>query len=366
MVEHLKNGVFSVRICWNTENGVLVQMNEYVIALDAMGGDNAPDAIVRGAVSALRSMPDIRILLAGPQERLEGLLADANDVRGRIEILNAAQVIEMDESPMLAVRTKRDSSLVAAMNAVREKRAGAVVSAGSTGAVLAGGMFKIGRIPGVERPAIAPVFPGVQKDVLLLDAGANVDCQSRYLLQFGLMGAAYMKGVKRVQNPKVGLVNIGTEAEKGNKLVKETFALMEKQTAYRFGGNLEARDIMTGDFDVAVADGFAGNLILKNTEGIAKALFTILKTELMASLPSRIGAMLAKPAVRRVKNRMDYNQVGGAPLLGVEGAVIKAHGSSGDAAIANAIAQARGMLEGDVVGKIREGLKAIENMQTEN
>ena len=366
MTRYLKNGVFSVRICRNTENGVLVQMNEYVIALDAMGGDNAPDAIVRGAVSALRSMPDIRILLAGPQERLEGLLADANDVRGRIEILNAAQVIEMDESPMMAVRTKRDSSLVVAMNAVREKRAGAVVSAGSTGAVLAGGMFKVGRIPGVERPALAPVFPGVQKDVLLLDAGANVDCQSRYLLQFGLMGAAYMKGVKHVQNPKVGLVNIGTEAEKGNKLVKETFALMEKQTAYRFGGNLEARDIMTGDFDVAVADGFAGNLILKNTEGIAKALFTILKTELMGSLPSKIGAMLAKPAFRRVKNRMDYNQVGGAPLLGVEGAVVKAHGSSGDAAIANAIAQARGMLEGDVVGKIREGLKAIEDMQTGN
>ena len=334
-------------------------MSEYVIALDAMGGDNAPDAIVEGALRALRKFKDIRILLVGPEDRLSGMIAGA-DVKDRIEIVNATEVIEMDESPMLSVRKKKDSSLVVAMNLVREGRAGAVVSAGSTGAVLAGGMFKIGRIPGIERPALAPVLPGLHKHFLLIDSGANVDCQPKYLLQFGLMGSVYMKSVMDVKVPKVGLINIGAEAEKGNKLTKESYELMEAQTSYSFGGNCEARDIFTGDFDVAVADGFAGNIVLKHTEGLAKALFTMIKQELMASLPTKIGALLAKPAFRKIKRRMDYNAVGGAPLLGVNGAVVKAHGSSGGEAIENAVRQARRMLEGDVVGKIREGLAGLE------
>ena len=335
-------------------------MSHYVIALDAMGGDHAPDAIVEGAVRALRKYDDIRILLAGPEEKLQALTASAGDVKDRIEIVNATQVIEMDEAPMMAVRAKKDSSLVVAMNAVREGRAGAVVSAGSTGALLAGGMFKIGRIAGIERPALAPVLPGLKKNFMLIDSGANVDCQPRYLLQFGLMGNVYMKSVLDVKDPQVGLVNIGAEAEKGNKLTKETYAMMQQQSGYSFAGNCEARDIFTGNYDVVVADGFDGNIILKHTEGLAKALFTMIKEELMASLGTKIGAMLAKPAFRKVKRRMDYNAVGGAPLLGVNGAVVKAHGSSGAEAIENAIRQARRMLEGDVVGKIREGLKVLE------
>ena len=335
-------------------------MSHYVIALDAMGGDHAPDAIVEGAVRALRKYDDIRILLAGPEEKLQALTASAGDVKDRIEIVNATQVIEMDEAPMMAVRAKKDSSLVVAMNAVREGRAGAVVSAGSTGALLAGGMFKIGRIAGIERPALAPVLPGLKKNFMLIDSGANVDCQPRYLLQFGLMGSVYMKSVLDVKDPQVGLVNIGAEAEKGNKLTKETYAMMQQQSGYCFAGNCEARDIFTGNYDVVVADGFDGNIILKHTEGLAKALFTMIKDELMASMGTKIGAMLAKPAFRKVKRRMDYNAVGGAPLLGVNGAVVKAHGSSGAEAIENAIRQARRMLEGDVVGKIREGLKALE------
>ena len=333
-------------------------MSEYMIALDAMGGDNAPDAIVEGALRALRKYRDIRILLVGPEEKLRGMIAGA-DVKDRIEIQNATEVIEMDEAPMLAVRKKKDSSMVVAMNAVREGRAGAVVSAGSTGAVLACGMFKIGRIPGIERPACAPVLPGLKKHVLLIDSGANVDCQPKYLLQFGLMGSVYMKNVMGVQEPQVGLVNIGAEAEKGNKLTKETYELMQAQDSYKFAGNCEGRDIFTGDFDVVVADGFAGNIILKHTEGLAKALFSMIKQELMASLPTKIGALLAKPAFKKLKRRMDYNSVGGAPLLGVNGAVVKAHGSSGAEAIENAIAQAKRMLEGDVVGKIREGLAGL-------
>ena len=335
-------------------------MSHFVIALDAMGGDHAPDAIVEGAVRALRKYDDIRILLAGPEEKLQEMTASAGDVKDRIEIVNATQVIEMDEAPMMAVRAKKDSSLVVAMNAVREGRAGAVVSAGSTGALLAGGMFKIGRIAGIERPALAPVLPGLKKNFMLIDSGANVDCQPRYLLQFGLMGSVYMKSVLDVKDPQVGLVNIGAEAEKGNKLTKETYALMQQQSGYSFAGNCEARDIFTGNYDVVVADGFDGNIILKHTEGLAKALFTMIKDELMASMGTKIGAMLAKPAFRKVKRRMDYNAVGGAPLLGVNGAVVKAHGSSGAEAIENAIRQARRMLEGDVVGKIREGLKALE------
>lgn len=335
-------------------------MSHYVIALDAMGGDHAPDAIVEGAVRALRKYDDIRILLAGPEEKLQEMTASAGDVKDRIEIVNATQVIEMDEAPMMAVRAKKDSSLVVAMNAVREGRAGAVVSAGSTGALLAGGMFKIGRIAGIERPALAPVLPGLKKNFMLIDSGANVDCQPRYLLQFGLMGSVYMKSVLDVKDPQVGLVNIGAEAEKGNKLTKETYALMQQQSGYSFAGNCEARDIFTGNYDVVVADGFDGNIILKHTEGLAKALFTMIKDELMASMGTKIGAMLAKPAFRKVKRRMDYNAVGGAPLLGVNGAVVKAHGSSGAEAIENAIRQARRMLEGDVVGKIREGLKVLE------
>ena len=334
-------------------------MSEYIIALDAMGGDQAPDAIVAGAVAALRRFADIRVLLAGPKARLEALLGDAEDVMDRVEILEADDVIGMHESPMMAVRKKVNSSMVQAMLAVREKRAGAVVSAGNTGALLAGGMLRIGRIPGIERPALAPIIPGAKKPFLLIDAGANVDCQPKYLEQFGLMGSVYMKSVMGVQRPAVGLVNIGAEEEKGNKLTKETFQLMSRQTSYYFAGNAEARDIPTGDFDVVVADGFDGNIILKYTEGIVSAMMSMLKANLKASKVSKLGAALARPAFRKFKRSMDYNAYGGAPLLGVEGAVIKAHGASGEQAIMNALRQAREMLAGDVCGKIREGLSGL-------
>ena len=340
-------------------------MSEYIIALDAMGGDQAPDAIVAGAIAALRHYDDIRVLLAGPEARMEQLLNGAEDVRDRVEILPANDVIQMDESPMLAVRRKVDSSMVRAMLAVREGRAGAVVSAGNTGAVLAGGMLRIGRIPGIERPALAPVIPGVKKPFLLIDAGANVDCQPRYLEQFGLMGSVYMHSVMGVEKPAVGLVNIGAEAEKGNKLTKEAYQLMQAQTSYFFAGNAEARDIPTGDYDVVVADGFDGNIILKYTEGLAGAMMGMLKANLMASKVSKIGAALSRPAFRKFKRSMDYNAYGGAPLLGVEGAVIKAHGASGETAIMNALRQARDMLAGDVAGRIREGLSGLAGAPAE-
>lgn len=334
-------------------------MEKYVIALDAMGGDHAPDATVQGAILALRQFSDVRILLAGPKNRLEKMISEAADVVDRIEIIEADEVISMDEAPMLAVRKKVNSSMVQAMLAVRDRRAGAMVSAGSTGALLACGMLRLGRIKGIERPALAPVLPGVKGGWMLIDSGANVDCQPKYLAQFGLMGSVYMKSVMGVESPKVGLVNIGAEAEKGNKLTKEAYQLMKNQNSYDFVGNCEAREIPTGDFDVVVADGFDGNLILKYTEGLASAMMSLMKEDLMSTTRTKIGAALSKPGFRKFKKRMDYNAQGGAPLLGVDGAVVKAHGSSGDEAIKNAIRQARTMLEGEVVEKIREGLKGL-------
>ena len=331
-------------------------MERYVIALDAMGGDHAPGATVGGAVRALRRFEDISMILTGPKDRIEALLAGADDVRRRIEIVDCDEVITMDEHPMMAVRKKVNSSMVQAMFAVREKRAGAAVSAGSTGALLACGMLRVGRIPGIERPALAPVLPGENGPFLLIDSGANVDCQPKYLTQFGLMGSVYMSAVMGVKEPKVGLVNIGTETEKGNKLTKETFQMMSAQTGYRFAGNCEAREVPTGDFDVVVADGFDGNIILKYTEGIVGVLLGMIKKNLKSSVRTTIGAFLCKPGFRKLKKNLDYNAYGGAPLLGVEGAIVKAHGSSGDEAIANAIRQAREMLAGEVVEKIRSGL----------
>ncbi len=330
-----------------------MDVSEYVIAVDAMGGDHAPEAIVAGAKAALRAFGDIQIRLCGRREVLEAAAGE------RIAIVDAREVIEMDESPMLAVRKKADSSLVRALMEVREGRAQAVVSAGSTGALLAGGMFKVGRISGIDRPALAPVMPGLKGPVMLIDAGANVDCQPKFLSQFGLMGAAYMAGVLGIENPKVALANIGTEAEKGNKLAKETYELMAKQTSYLFAGNVEGREIIMGENQVVVLDGFDGNLILKYTEGLASAMSKMLREELLRDARSKLGALLVKPALKRFKARMDYHEYGGAPLLGVEGALVKAHGSSDARAIETAIGQARNMIKNDVVGKIRAGVAGL-------
>lgn len=334
-------------------------MPEWIIAVDAMGGDNAPRAVCEGALQALREMPEIGVRLYGRENEIRACLGEYENVKDRLEIVHAEEVIDMHESPMMAVRKKTDSSLVKAMLAVKNGEAQAFVSAGSTGAVLAGGMTRVGRIRGIERPALATVFPGRRGLFMLIDCGANVDCQPKYLTQFGLMGKVYMENVLGMHDPAVGLVNIGAEDTKGNALSKETYQLMKAQSVYRFAGNVEARDIPLGEVQVVVCDGFDGNLILKYTEGLSSAMVGMLKEEMLSSLRTKLGAALVMPALKRFKGRLSAENVGGAPLLGVNGAIIKAHGNSNATAFKNAIRQARDMLKGRVTEEIQSGLQRL-------
>ena len=321
------------------------------VYLDAMGGDNAPLCTIEGALEALRADKELKITLGGPVAEIEPLLKDAGELRERIALDDAPEIITNHDAPVMAIRQKKNSAQVKGMLMVREKEADAFVSAGSTGATLAGGMFRLGRIEGVERPALAPLLPNGKGFFCLIDCGANVDCKPHYLAQFGVMGDVYMRSVHGVEKPRVGLVNIGAEAEKGNELVKAAYPLME-QAPFHFVGNIEGRDITADMADVIVCDGFSGNLIMKFMEGVAETLMGIIKKEMYADFRGKLGGLIAKPAFRRVKKTMDYTEVGGAPLLGVKGVVIKAHGSSNGHAIASAIRQAALMARKGLVDAI--------------
>ena len=325
-------------------------MNNIVIALDAMGGDNAPHETVKGAVSALKSH-DIRIILLGKEDLINAELKKLNYREERVEIINCAEVIGADEQPAAAVKQKKDSSMVAGFNLLKEGKAHALVSAGSTGALLTGATLIVGRIPGVERPALATLLPSAKGFTFMLDSGANVDSKPSYLLQFARMGSVYMETVMGVASPKVGLINIGSEKEKGNQLSKEAYILLEG-SGLNFTGNTEARDIPGGECDVVVCDGFTGNIILKHMEGFAKFMFDRIKRELTADTVSKLGALLSKKAFARVKAGFDYSEVGGAPLLGLKTLVIKAHGSSDAKAISGAIRKAVLFTENEAVQKI--------------
>ena len=313
------------------------------IYLDAMGGDNAPKCTAEGAIEALRADSDLRITLGGDAAQLTPLLMDCDDVRERITVEHTTQVITNHDSPVMAVRAGE---------------ADGFVSAGSTGAMLAAGMFRLGRLDGIDRPALAPLMPNGKGYCLLIDSGANVDCKPEYLRQFAIMGDIYMRRVQGMKEPRVGLLNIGAESEKGNQLTKETYPLLEKAPVH-FVGNVEGRDVTNDVADVIVADGFAGNLILKFMEGMAGTLLGIIKKELLSDFRGKLGALIAKPAFKRVKKLMDYTEVGGAPLLGVKGAVVKAHGSSNGHAIACAIRQAAVMARTGVAQTIEETLKTM-------
>jgi len=332
------------------------------IVVDAMGGDFAPKVNVDGAIAAIREFKDVDIILVGPRELIEKTIAEYHDqaayaeVKDQLSIVDATEVITTEEHPVMALRRKKNSTFNVGMDIVRRKEAQAFVSAGSTGAVMAGAMFKIGRIKGIERPALAAPLPVPGRTMLLVDAGANTDCKPEWINQFAMMGSIYMNRVMDVETPEVGLVNIGVEEAKGNEQAQAAYALMKKQNVYKFIGNVEARDTMAGLCDVLAADGFIGNVVLKNTEGVVSALFKLLKGGLMSNTKGKVAALLAKDTFKSLKKSFDSTEVGGVPLLGVEGAVIKAHGNSNAHAIFCAIRQARTVVENDVVELIREGV----------
>lgn len=326
--------------------------------IDATGGDHAPSAPVAGAIAALAADPDLRLTLGGDVRVVEPMVAkDAGAVSGRLTLLDTPEIITNHDAPAIAIRQKKRSAIVEGMLSVRAGATDGFVSAGSTGAVLLGGMLRLGRVNGVERPALAPLMPNGHGSFLLIDCGANVDCRPDYLVQFGVMGDIYMQHVAGLTTPRVGLLNIGEEPEKGNALYKEAYPLMQLAD-FHFVGNVEARYITHDRADVIVCDGFNGNLILKFMEGVSATLLSMIKQELLADTRSKIGALLAKPAFARVRQRMDYSDVGGAPLLGVAGSVVKAHGSSDDRAFAGAIRQAVHMVRSQVARIIDERINA--------
>ncbi|ODA17235.1 phosphate acyltransferase [Geobacillus thermoleovorans] len=323
------------------------------IAVDAMGGDHAPGEIVRGALMAAAHFPDIEITLIGDEAKIRPHVTGEE----RISIIHTDEVIEADDEPVRAVRRKKNSSMVRMAEEVKEGRAAACISAGNTGALMAAGLFVVGRAAGIDRPALAPTLPTLDgRGFVFLDVGANVDAKPEHLQQYALMGHVYAKNVRGVEKPRIGLLNVGTEDQKGNETTKRAFALL-KETNLHFIGNVEARDLLQGVADVVVADGFAGNVALKTIEGTALALFSLLKQTLTSGVAAKLAAAVLKPKLAGLKKMMDYSEYGGAALFGLNAPVIKAHGSSDANAIFHAIRQAREMVVHDVIGTIRAELE---------
>lgn len=332
------------------------------ILIDAFGGDNAPDEVIAGTIEAIAEKRDFTAVLVGKKAVIEEKLSAYKYDSQRIEILDAEDVITCEEEPTMAIRRKPNSSICVAFKELKEKDdAKAFVSAGSTGAVLVGATLKLGRIQGVNRPALCPMLPTLLDDrnVLLMDSGANADCKPINLAQFALMGSAYAEALG-VENPKVALLSNGTEDEKGNALNHEVFKILKNMKTINFVGNIEARDILSGQYDLIVTDGFAGNVALKATEGAVGAFFKLMKEEIYKTFRGKMGALLLKPVFKKLKGKLDYNNKGGALFLGVNKTVIKAHGSSKRVAIKNAIFQAVSYAESDVAEKIKQKLDGEE------
>ncbi len=336
-------------------------MGEMVrVAVDAMGGDNAPSEIVKGAVDAVNVNDKVKVFLVGQEEVVNRELSNYTYNKEQVEVINATEIIETAEPPVLAIRKKKDSSIVKAMNLVKEGTCDAYVSAGSTGATLVGGQVIVGRIKGVERPPLAPLIPTANGCALLIDCGANVDARPSHLIQFAKMGSVYMENVMGIKNPKVGIVNIGAEEEKGNALVKETFPLLKNCPDINFIGSIEARDIPAGYADVIVCEAFVGNVILKLYEGVGATLIKKVKAGMMSTLRSKIGALLVKPALKETLKEFDLEQYGGAPMLGLNGLVVKTHGSSKSVEIKNSILQCITFTEQNINEKIKEKITMEE------
>jgi phosphate acyltransferase len=315
------------------------------LAIDAMGGDHAPEQIILGVNRALKEMPQLEVMLYGDEEKIRPYLEESS----RAQVVHAPDVILGTDEPVRAVRRKKQSSLVLMAEAVAANEAAACVSAGNTGALMAAGLFVVGRIDGVERPALAPTLPTIDgKGFVMLDAGANSDAKPEHLLQYAIMGSVYAEKVRGIPKPRVGLLNIGTEEKKGNDLTKAAYKLLSEAADLNFIGNIESRELLNGAADVVVTDGFTGNMVLKTIEGSALSVFSMLKAALTASAKSKIGALLLKDELRGLKSKMDYTEYGGAGLFGLKAPVIKAHGSSDANAFYHAIEQAYKMAQANV------------------
>lgn len=322
------------------------------IAIDAMGGDYAPVEIIKGAIDAAREY-NVKLQLVGNIEKIESEL-NKYDTKGLdIKITQADEVIEMNESPGTAIRRKRNSSIVVAVDAVAKGESQALVAAGSTGAAMAASLFGLGRLPGIDRPAIAVTLPTMKKPFILLDAGANSTCEPRMLYQFAVMGSIFYSSVIGVENPRVGILNIGGESSKGNHLTQETYKLLaQNQDHINFIGNVEGRELFLGTCDIVICDGFVGNVTLKVTEGVANMIVKMLRNEFNSSIWAKMGALIAKPVLKKLKKQTDYEEYGGALLLGIKGICVIAHGGSKAYAIKNAIRVAKEAIASDVNGKI--------------
>ena len=331
------------------------------IIIDAYGGDNSPEEIVKGAISAINEQSGFDIVLVGKEDGINAILQSETYDKTRVVVENATEVIDCNETPTEAIRIKKDSSIVKSVKMLKEdENAKAFVSAGSTGAVLTAAVILSRRIKGVIRPALSPILPNLKGgNTMLLDCGANVDCKAVHLLQFAAMGSVYMREVFGIKNPRVALLSNGTEDKKGCALTHEAFELIKAEKSINFVGNMEAREILSGDYDVVVSDGFAGNVALKSTEGAVNVIFAALKEEITASTSAKIGFLFMKKAFKKLKGRLDYNKKGGAVLLGMEKTVVKAHGSSKAEAFKNAVLQAYHNSSLNLNSKIGEAIAVL-------
>lgn len=328
------------------------------VVVDGMGGDYSPKAVVEGCVLAQKEY-DLEIVITGPEEQIIKELNKYSYNKEKISIVDAKEVIGVNESPVKALKSKKDSSMVKALQMVRDEEVDAIISAGSTGAFLAGCTLIVKRIKGIDRPALAPIMPGKKGAFMIVDVGANADCKPHYLVQFAQMGKVYFENILGINNPSIGLINIGAEEEKGNELTKEAHKLLKEQS-FNFVGNVEPRDIPKGEVNVLVCDGFVGNTVLKMYEGVAATIFDELKEKIMSSTRTKIGGLLLKPIFKAFKKQYDYKEYGGAAFLGVNGICIKAHGSSDARAFKNAIRQAKIFHENKVIEKMKEIFEDIK------
>lgn len=332
------------------------------IIIDAFGGDHAPVEIVKGAITSVNLLNDVEIVLTGAKDRIQEVLNEYGYKGSKIQIVDAPEIITNDESPTAAIRQKKNSSMVVGLDMLKtDPDAVGFISAGSTGAVLAGGTFRVGRIKGVKRPSTAPVLPNLKGGkTLLIDSGANVDCKPEYLVQFAVMGSEYMKCMYGIENPRVALVCVGTEDHKGNALTHEAFELLKKLPNINFVGNMEARDALSGNYDVLVCDGFVGNTLLKSTEGAIDAMNKMLKEEIYGlGLRGKIGYLFLKKAFKKLKQRMNYTTVGGAAFLGIEKLVVKSHGSSKAETIFSCVKQVQALTNANMIENLKNSLTQI-------